>query len=908
MTIDILATIILGSNRPDNIKSFINNIEEKSSAPQQIEIIFSVDKGDQKCISAIEEMQKTSKVTLKYLEGVRERGYFEANIHYNECLHLADKNSYFFAIFSDKLEMETQGWDEELKKYVGFFKDDFFRVRISHFKNLRYNVDLHDALTRPDNFAFHSRKFLELSGGWGDTWGPDTWVQGIVFFCELLGIKDRDIVANEINLKHYHYSDSRGVNTPSLIRNIMGHWSFIYLSTQKIPLLNFYRIALKIKIYLDNRLALKVRGLRRFNYANNFITAFDSADQVSHSMPINPAAYALVGNFVESQLKEKLCKINILEYSIRRRVEKRKKTKNKFKKVTISLRIILDKLRTKRSKGFNQFTSVLNHEEAQCDFGKIIRVQSQSDQFTIEINSAIDEEVKNRYCKAVEQAEILFPKKLIELAKEKHVTPEMLSYLDHTHVVKLLRKNTKPDESPLDDSVLAKFYSAIGSYLMNAGLQDFASEMFKRSLETNYCEDTAIISLQNLMYNSYKNYNDERIFNATKEIMNRIVSTNPVKEKYNNYQNLLEPNKILNIGYTCHFFDNETSSNLLLPILAAHDRSRVKIFIYSDQDPKLTKKETRELADVWHDIYGKDDQEFCKMVQEDQIDVLFELNGFCVRNRYRAINARPAPVQVSFYNLSTTSAVEGIDYMISTHDIKLDQRFYSEKIINKEGVYLTISPNIPRISNIAPFTKKGYITFGSFGQIHKISRQQVLLWAEILKRVENSKFHFKSNNLQHPETVAVFRKHFEDGGIEFAARVIIEGPTEYSDLIKCYEKVDIALDTYPYTGGTTTSEAILCGVPVVHLTGERFCSQHGTNYLRYFDVEELICNNEEEFINKAVALAHDEKKIIWYRENLPDLSRKSPKCDIPNYTKELEDVCFKMWHEYCANPKRSAHE
>jgi predicted O-linked N-acetylglucosamine transferase (SPINDLY family) len=474
-----------------------------------------------------------------------------------------------------------------------------------------------------------------------------------------------------------------------------------------------------------------------------------------------------------------------------------------------------------------------------------------------------------------------------------------MSYLDNAYVVGLFRKFVKNNKVIANDGIPAELYSNIGYYLMNSGLQNFAADMFKISLEKKYDDDTAIIYLQNLMYTSCEDYNEERIFEITKTVMAQILANSDFKEKFTNYKNDLNPNKILNIGYTCHFFDNETSSNLLLPILKAHDRNRVKIFIYSDQDPSITKSSTKELTDVWRDTYKMSNKEFCELVRKDQIDILLELNGFCLRNRYKAINTKPAPVQVSFYNLSATSGVGGIDYIISTDDIKLNQNFYSEKIINKSGAYLTISPDIKKISDVPPCVKNGYITFGSFGQIHKVSRDQIMLWVEILKQVDGSKLFLKSSNLHRKEIVLVLKKHFEDAGIEFENRTIIEGSSEYSELLKCYERVDIALDTFPYGGGTTTSEAILCGVPVVHLTGERFCSQHGTNYLRYFNIEELICANKEEFVTTAITLAHDKKKIIWYRENLPDLSRKSKKCDIKNYTSELEDTYHKMWYDYC---------
>ncbi len=259
-------------------------MEAKSQNPQQVEVIVSVDKGDENCVNVLKDLQGFSKVRIKYLEGVRSRGYFEANLHYNECLHLSDPQSQFFAIFSDKLKMDTQGWDKKLKNYSNYFEDGLFRVRISCFKDRRYNGDLHDALSKPDNFAFHSRKFVELCGGWGDTWGPDTWAQGVVFFCELLNINDRDIVASDIALQKYFYSDSSGITKSSQMRGDMIVWSFNFLCESKIALYNFYRIAAKMKLYIDNYALISKAQARGYDFlyeSNRVILCDDSGNVIA---------------------------------------------------------------------------------------------------------------------------------------------------------------------------------------------------------------------------------------------------------------------------------------------------------------------------------------------------------------------------------------------------------------------------------------------------------------------------------------------------------------------------------------------------------------------------------------------------------------------------------------------------
>ncbi len=250
----IFISLLLGTNRPENIRRLFESLEEKTICPQEVEVIISIDKGDNAMLAAIEEVQKTSPFTIKYLEGVRGRGYFDANKEYNKMLHLIADSSYFINLLSDKVFFSTYGWDQKLKAYKGAFADDIFRVRISKFKNVQYFNDFAKCLMVPDNFPFFTRRWLQLAGGFGDTWGPDTWCQGIAY---MLGLYQkqafayaehdywRDIVASDIALDNYQYSQ-RVDNTGVLI-----DWSFKMLQTP-LAVANFKRIAARFILFMEH--------------------------------------------------------------------------------------------------------------------------------------------------------------------------------------------------------------------------------------------------------------------------------------------------------------------------------------------------------------------------------------------------------------------------------------------------------------------------------------------------------------------------------------------------------------------------------------------------------------------------------------------------------------------------------
>lgn len=451
---------------------------------------------------------------------------------------------------------------------------------------------------------------------------------------------------------------------------------------------------------------------------------------------------------------------------------------------------------------------------------------------------------------------------------------------------------------------IPNFYAEIATHMMSFGLQNDAAVMFETSLKLRHDDGVAINYLQNLMCCSEKIYSQEKIYNITKNVMSKLAK---VKTKSSHF-NRLDANRIINIGYTSHFFDNTTGTTLFLPIIKNHDRNRVKIFIYSDQNPEQTKLQTMKSADVWRDTHKMSDEEFCEIVRSDKIDVMLELNGFCILNRYRALNMRPAPVQVSFYNLSATSGVSEIDYVLVGEEVKTNhlQKFYTEKFFHKKGIQLAteIGSHFPDVKNKIPFHQNGHITFGSFGQAHKVSREQIFLWAKVLQKVEGSKFFMKANALNGDGCVAAFKRHFSDAGIDLS-RVIFEGGSDYDKLLKCYERVDVALDTYPYGAGTTTIEALIQGTPVISLVGNNFCSQHGLINLRNVGHEELICYSEAEFIKKAVDLANDPEEIERYRNVLRNDIASSERSNIKKYVKELEDAYLEMFSIYAERQKIS---
>lgn len=441
----------------------------------------------------------------------------------------------------------------------------------------------------------------------------------------------------------------------------------------------------------------------------------------------------------------------------------------------------------------------------------------------------------------------------------------------------------------------------MAEFFCQSGLPDYGLQMYEALLASyGKPEDTPealIVSyLQMLMFGSPEIQTHEKIHRQHVYWSQRFKSDRP----YTSFPNPPAAGRRLKVGYTIHFITNSTSTTQLQPLIRAHHRDRVEVFMYSDEPVETMTDSVRGLVEHWRDTAKLSTEEFCDLVRKDGIDVLNELNGHGIFNRYPAIGRKAAPVQVSWYNYASTTGVPGMDYVLTSDDIEIEalQPYYSETIIRKRGTShaMTIGSHFPALTS-SPFERSGFITFCSFGQAHKVSRTQVLLWCEVMKRVPGSKFFMKAQSLGHPALRAAYIHHFRDGGIG-PERLILEGNSDYATLLKCYERVDIGLDTYPHNAGTTTIESTLMGIPVISLSGARYSSQVGRSILEAAGHAEFLCKSREEFIEKAVSLATDPARLSNYRRTLRDDFKRSSRCDIDKFMHELEDCYEEMWRRY----------
>lgn len=441
-------------------------------------------------------------------------------------------------------------------------------------------------------------------------------------------------------------------------------------------------------------------------------------------------------------------------------------------------------------------------------------------------------------------------------------------------------------------------YKEIAIFLFNAGQPELSQIYFKLSLDLAFTAHTYSLYLQCLLLSPTCTY--DQMFHAASEYSSFFTQN---ITQYSSYRNRRDPKKRLNVGYICHFFYNCVSESLLNPFIRAHNRDRVKVFCYSDTAPAEVSDEIKSIGDVWCDTKEMTDKELAARIQEDEIDILLELNGHCIINRYGVISSKPAPVQISFYNIATTSGISAIDYVMIGDEVTINEeqkKYYTEAIYFIKGVTgIAVFPQSFPDCAPPPCLKNHYITFGSFNASHKVNEDVVKLWCKVLKRVPTAKFYMKAAPLTHQPYVDFYKAIFAAEGIELD-RIHFEGFSEHHVMLECYANVDIALDTFPHGAGTTTMEALWQGIPVIALYGERYCMQHGKMILTSVGHPELVAYSEEEYIEKAAALASQPKLLQKYRQTLRQDFKNSTKADPIAFASKLEDAYADMWARYCA--------
>lgn len=359
------------------------------------------------------------------------------------------------------------------------------------------------------------------------------------------------------------------------------------------------------------------------------------------------------------------------------------------------------------------------------------------------------------------------------------------------------------------------------------------------------------------------------------------------------------PNKRLRIGYVSPDFRKHALSFFFEPILKNHDRSQVEVYCYSNvSKPDMVTERLKTMADEWCSTIEMSDKEVAQKIYTDKIDILIDLAGHTAKNRLIIFTYKPAPVQATYLGYCNTSGLKMMDYWITDTVLHPEDtvELAVEEIIRLQRCWICYQPPADVTEIMPERHANNTITFGSFNNLSKFSHEVIRCWSRILNEVPNSRLVLKTRQLADPFIQKRILTQFAQHGINSDRITLLPNTPSYMDE---YNKVDIALDTFPRTGGVTTADALWMGVPVITLASQRYIERQGASILSAIGLDELITSTPEEYKTKAVTLANDYTRRAELKISLRERMINSPLCDGRDLAQALEITYRKMWQAWC---------
>jgi protein O-GlcNAc transferase len=348
------------------------------------------------------------------------------------------------------------------------------------------------------------------------------------------------------------------------------------------------------------------------------------------------------------------------------------------------------------------------------------------------------------------------------------------------------------------------------------------------------------------------------------------------------------------IGYVSADFCQHPVSWFIEPILAAHDRRRFEVFCYSDvARPDSVTNRLRSRAETWRETAGIGHDALAEIIRRDGIDILVDLAGHTRRNRLAVFARKPAGVQVTYLGYPNTTGLKTMDFRFT--DAQADppgeaDYLHSERLVRLPHGFLCYRPPEESMEVVPPPSgaEDGAITFGSFNNMAKFTEEAIAMWAELLAKIPRSRLVLKNSALADGQIAANLAAAFGRLGVD-AARLDLRGPTPgIGGHLRTYDLVDIALDTFPYNGTTTTCEALWMGVPVVTFIGNSHAARVGASLLSQVGLSELIGRNSDDYLRIALDLAGDPRRLRELRAGMRSRLAGSPLLNAGQITADIE--------------------
>jgi len=450
-------------------------------------------------------------------------------------------------------------------------------------------------------------------------------------------------------------------------------------------------------------------------------------------------------------------------------------------------------------------------------------------------------------------------------------------------------------------------YVFLGDLLRTDARLEEAVEMFTRARSLAggglACEQAELHAL-----NYFDGISEEALFQRHQEVGRQIEVAHPAR--FAPFGNSRDPEKRLRIGYVSRDFFRHPVSWFLVPVLERHDRSRFEVLCYATtaRSDDVT-AQVRSLADRWLDASKMSYSELADSIHRDGIDILVDLLGHAGSSDLAVFAQQPAPIQVTWLGYLNTTGLTRIQYRLSdavSDPPGASDRLHTETLLRLPHSQWCYRPY--RALELSkdhatqpPFIRNGFITFGSFNHLIKLSRTVLALWARILAQLPDARLVILGVPKGPPQDRLL--GYFTREGIA-TPRITLVAPLPMNDYFPWFDKVDLALDATPYSGGTTTCDTLWMGVPVVTVAGSRSVSRSCASILTTVGLADWIARTPEEYVRLALRFARDQQVLTELRGSLRRRMRESPLMNEPEFTRDLEAAYREVWRRWCGAADR----
>ena len=493
-------------------------------------------------------------------------------------------------------------------------------------------------------------------------------------------------------------------------------------------------------------------------------------------------------------------------------------------------------------------------------------------------NSLNKDEAKKEALEAQNLFKIAYKKDNIFLDALFNYAETCLKTLVYEDVLELLTKHLKKVSYDFRTSFL------LARINFQLGKVDTAINLYEKIIEK---KDATPSVWKNLIFifNYSSTYKQKKYLNLCKQYIETIKEIKTLSFNDNKKDKISRKKRI---GFFSVDLRQHAVTNFLIDTIKELNANNFETVAFNLTNPNFQDSKTTELKSLfkeWHDIHSLSDIDAVNLIRKNDIDILFDLVGYTGGSKLELFKNRSAPIQISWIGYTNTTGLDEMDYIIIDPYVLSSDKYYSEKFLQLPNIWSCHSAIKEEIKiEDLPALKNEFISFGSFNNFSKISEQTIDIWSELLLNIK-SKLILKTSNFQNEAGIDILMNRFKEKGVKLKNIEFLKRTKNYRDHLKSYNKIDIALDTFPYNGATTSFESLWMGVPVLTIKGETFNSRYGYSINKNLKLEEFIAEDKKDFINKAKSNLSNLKDLNQLRKELRKKVLKSPLFDIYSFNK-----------------------